>query len=99
MRRRQVITLLSGAAAWPFAARARQPAMPAIGYLGGETFESSRDRIAAFHRGMGEAGYVEGRNVAIEYRWAEYHYDRLPVPTGLQRRSRHLPSARRPVAP
>jgi putative tryptophan/tyrosine transport system substrate-binding protein len=78
MRRRELITLLGGAAAWPLVARAQQPALPVVGYLGGETFESSRDRIAGFYRGMADTGYVEGRNVAIEYRWAEYHYDRLP---------------------
>ena len=69
LRRREFITLFGGVtAAWPLAARAQQPAMPMIGYLGGETFDSSRDRIAAFHRGMADTGYVEGRNVTIEYR-------------------------------
>jgi putative ABC transport system substrate-binding protein len=78
-RRRDFITLIGGAAAWPLMARAQQPAMPVVGYLGGETIEASRDRISVFYRGLGEAGYVDGRNVALEYRWAEYNYDRLPA--------------------
>ena len=80
MKRRDFITLLGGAVtAWPLAARAQQPAMPVVGYLGGETFETSRDRVAAFQRGMDDAGYVEGKNFSTEYRWAEYQYDRLPA--------------------
>jgi putative ABC transport system substrate-binding protein len=80
VRRREFISLLLGATvAWPLAARSQQPARPTIGYLGGETLESSRDRVAAIQRGLAEAGFVEGRNLAIEYRWAEYHYDRLPA--------------------
>jgi putative tryptophan/tyrosine transport system substrate-binding protein len=79
MNRRAFISFLGGTATWPLVARAQQRAIPVIGYLGGETLESSRDRMAIFHRGLGEAGYVEGRNVGIEYRWAEYRYDRLPA--------------------
>src|SRR6476660_138072 len=79
-RRREFITLLVGVAGWPLAARAQQPAMPVIGYLGVSSFEKSAGRsLHAFKRGLAESGYVEDRNVTIEYRWADDEYDRLPA--------------------
>jgi putative ABC transport system substrate-binding protein len=79
MRRREFITLVGGATAWPIAARAQQPATPVIGYLSGASFETTRDYVAVFHRGLADEGFAEGRNVSIEYRWAEGHNDRLPA--------------------
>jgi putative ABC transport system substrate-binding protein len=80
MRRREFMTLLGGAVAtWPFAALAQQPAMPVIGLLGSETSaDKDSGRFAGYRLGLNDAGYVEGQNIAIEYRWAEGQYDRLP---------------------
>src|SRR5438067_1906741 len=79
MGRRHIIGLVGAAVAWPLAAGAQQKAMPVIGYLHFASSEGFADNIAAFHRGLGETGYIDGQNVTIEYRWALGHYDRLPA--------------------
>jgi len=79
VKRRELLTLLVGAAGWPLAARAEQAAMPIVGMLGGHTRSEWTPFIAAFNLGLKEVGFVEGQNVRIEYRWAEGHYDQLPA--------------------
>ena len=80
IQRRELITFIGGAAvAWPLTARAQQTAMPVMGYLNSRSRDTDTPFLAAFHHGLNETGYVEGRNVAIEYRWAEGQYDRLPM--------------------
>jgi putative tryptophan/tyrosine transport system substrate-binding protein len=80
MRRREFLTVLGGAAAaWPVVARAQKPAMPVIGYLSGRRSDDSDDVVTAFRDGLRESGYVEGRNVTVEFRWSAGQYDRLPA--------------------
>src|SRR4051812_2307878 len=78
MRRRELMLLLGGAAAWPLANRAQGKAVPVIGFLGVASAVQSAAYIAAFHQGLSETGFVEGQNITTEYRWAEGSYDRLP---------------------
>src|SRR6516225_5143795 len=78
IRRRELIALGGATVAWPLVGRAQQPVMPIVGFLGTTTPDDFMDRVAAFREGLKDSGYVEGRNVLVEYRWPGGHYDRLP---------------------
>jgi putative ABC transport system substrate-binding protein len=79
MNRRQFIAGLGSAAAWPMVAQAQQPTMPVIGFVNGGSADAIADRVRAFRKGLGEAGYVEGQNLTVEYHWLDGQYDRLPA--------------------
>ena len=97
--RRELIRVLGGAVAWPpLVARAQQPTTPVIGFLSGRSPDDSSHLVAVFRQGLKEAGFIEGQNVLIEYRWAEGHYDRLlALATDLVRREVTVSASKRPV--
>ena len=99
LRRREFITLLGGVAAWPFAARAQQRAVPVIGFLAAVSSDGFTDRLRAFREGLKQTGFGEGENIAIEYRWAENQLDRLPAlaADSVGRRAAVIVSTREPA--
>src|SRR5215813_13227449 len=100
MRRREFITLIGSAATWPLAARAQQPAMPVIGFIAGSSPAALSQQVAAFREGLKEAGFIEGMNVAVEYRYGEGQLDRFPaLASDLVRRANAGGMARDPRRP
>ena len=79
MRRREILGVLGSAATWPVAASAQEPGMPVVGFISSRSPAEAASALQAFRQGLGETGYFEGKNVKIEYRWAEGHYDRPPA--------------------
>jgi putative tryptophan/tyrosine transport system substrate-binding protein len=79
MRRREFITLLGGTATWPLAARSQDAGIPVVGFLSSRSPGEAQAELAGFRRGLADAGYFENQNLAIEYRWAEHHYERIPA--------------------
>jgi putative ABC transport system substrate-binding protein len=92
LKRREFIALIGGFAAWPIAATGQQSSIPVIGFINGSSARAYAAYVQAFLDGLGETGHVDGRNVAIEYRWAEGHYERIPemVPSSLRTRPQHM---------
>ena len=79
MRRREFITLLGGAATWPLAARAQQPALPVVGFVSGNAADAVSRELAAFRKGLNETGIIEGQNATVEYRWLAGRFDQAPA--------------------